>query len=146
MTGMPYSLNLCFPNHHPAPTSTQRDALSVSVSLRWNIIRSTHAQTAAASEVSRGREKSLRAPSTACSHWLFLQHLIVFHSYLIVYNHNIVAVRTQPRVHGLTDAADFVQGWSVVVGPAKVQNLREEEKGCCSYRWSYSNKDKERRC
>lgn len=43
-----------------------------------------------------------------------------------MYNHHVVAVSTQPGVHGLADAADFVQGWSMVVRPAKVQHLGEE--------------------
>lgn len=47
-------------------------------------------------------------------------------SHLVVYDHHVVAVRTQPGVHGLADAADLVQGRSVVVRPAKVQHLGEE--------------------
>lgn len=38
-------------------------------------------------------------------------------------HHNIVAVGIQPSVHGLADAADFVQGRGVVVRPAKVKHL-----------------------
>lgn len=37
-----------------------------------------------------------------------------------------MAFRTQPGVHGLADAADFVEGRSVVIGPAKVQDLGEQ--------------------
>lgn len=37
-----------------------------------------------------------------------------------------MALRTQPGVHGLADAADFVEGRSVMIGPAKVQDLGEQ--------------------
>lgn len=47
-------------------------------------------------------------------------------SYLVVNDHHIVAFCTQPGVHGLADAAYFVQGRSVVIGPAKVQHLGEK--------------------
>lgn len=43
-------------------------------------------------------------------------------------DHHVVGVRAQPRVHGLADAADLVQGRSVVVGPAKVQHLRDQRR------------------
>lgn len=63
--------------------------------------------------------KSLRAPSTV------YRSIRTASSNLVVYDHHVVAVRTQPSVHGLADATDFVQGWSMVVRPAKVQHLRE---------------------
>lgn len=57
--------------------------------------------------------KSMRAPSAAsCTH-------------LVMDDHHVTAVCAQPSVHGLTDAADFVQGRSVVVRPAKVQHLKD---------------------
>lgn len=61
-----------------------------------------------------------------------------------MYDHNVVAVRTQPGVHGLADAADFVQGWSMVIRPAKVQHLREEG-DCQSDWWSWERRGDERR-
>ena len=42
-------------------------------------------------------------------------------------DHHVTAVCAQPSVHGLTDAADFVQGWCVVVRPTKVQHLRHNK-------------------
>lgn len=63
--------------------------------------------------------KSIRAPSAVYCHTL------VTHTHLVMDDHHITVVCTQPSVHGLTDAADFVKGGSVVVGPAKVQHLSD---------------------
>lgn len=80
-----------------------------------------HKKTAAAS----GELGVLRTESTL--YCLFHSHKsLISESHLVVDDHHVVAVRTQPGVHGLADAADFVQGWSVVVRPAKVQHLRED--------------------
>lgn len=43
--------------------------------------------------------------------------------YLVVQHHYVMAVGVQPSVHGLADAADFVQGRGMVVRPAKVKHL-----------------------
>ena len=48
---------------------------------------------------------------------------------LVVYDHHVVTVGAQPRVHGLTDAADLIQGRSMVVRPAEVQHLEERSGG-----------------
>lgn len=63
--------------------------------------------------------KSIRAPSAVYCHTL------VSHTHLVMDDHHVTVVCAQPSVHGLTDAADFVKGGSVVVGPAKVQDLRD---------------------
>lgn len=45
--------------------------------------------------------------------------------YLIVQDHHIVTVCIHPRVHSFADAADLIQGWSVMVRPAKIQHLTQ---------------------
>lgn len=40
-----------------------------------------------------------------------------------MYDHHVVAVGGQPRVHGFADAADFVQSRSMVVRPAEIYDL-----------------------
>lgn len=64
-------------------------------------------------------KKSMRAPSAVSCHTL------VSCTHLVMDDDHITAVCAQPSVHGFTDAADFVQGRSVVVRPAKVQHLRD---------------------
>lgn len=44
-------------------------------------------------------------------------------THLVVYDHHVVAVGGQPRVHGFADAADFVQSRSMVVRPAEIYDL-----------------------
>lgn len=62
-------------------------------------------------------------PRRALEHPLLSIVTLVMH--LVMDDHHVTVVCAQPSVHGLTDAADFVQGGSVVVGPAKVQHLRD---------------------
>lgn len=64
-------------------------------------------------------------PRRALEHPLLSIVTLVSHTHLVMDDHHVTVVCAQPSVHGLTDAADFVQGGSVVVGPAKVQHLRD---------------------
>lgn len=144
MSGMPHLPNLCFPNPRPAQSNPNKHAkrhtlthkhstLSVSVSFGEDVITDTKAENSCSLQGSGGPEKGLRAPSTVRRQFVpFSQHPLIFQSHLVVYDHHVVTVRTQPGVHGLADAADFIQGWSMVVRPAKVQHLRKEERECCS--------------
>lgn len=70
-------------------------------------------------------EKSLESTTCCLEPYLFHSHKTPALPHLVVDDHHITAVCTQPGVHGLADAADFVQGGSVVVRPAKVQHLRD---------------------
>ena len=132
MSGVLYPPYLCFPNPRPTQPDpnkqTKRQTLTHKVSTLNVSEGKSHYRrtqpTAAGSEEVGGPEKSLRAPPTV---WRRLFHLRSTlsspQSHLVVDHHHVMAVCAQPGVHGLADAADFVQGWGVVVRPAEVQHL-----------------------
>lgn len=122
--------NLCFANPRPARPNpnkhTQRNSLTrstLNVSQRQNVIAHKHRN-----QLQPQRKLNRRGGGVRRRAWEHPLLSAVSEPHLVVDDHHVVGVRAQPRVHGLADAADLVQGRSVVVGPAKVQHLRDQRR------------------
>lgn len=121
--------NLCFANPRPARPNPNKHTQRKTHSLHPECFteaerhRSQTQKAAAASEEAEEEGGGVRRRA-----WEHPLLSAVSEPHLVVDDHHVVGVRAQPRVHGLADAADLVQGRSVVVGPAKVQHLRDQRR------------------
>lgn len=81
----------------------------------------------------------MKALKWAQIEWLYkLRPTASFKRYLVVQDHDIMAVGTHPGVHSFAYAAYLIQRWSVMVWPAKVQNLKQT-RGMAAHMWDCSS-------